>query len=69
VVTDIQMPVMTGPEFVRELRPRHPHIPVLYITGRTSIDPSEEYGDRLLHKPFTGQAFLAQVQGLLGAAR
>ena len=69
VVTDIQMPVMSGPEFVREFGPRHPHIPVLYITGRSAAAPSDAYGNQLLHKPFTGQDFLSRVQGLLGAAR
>ena len=65
VVTDIQMPVMTGPQFVREFRPRYPHVPVLYITGRTATVPDDDYGERLLQKPFTGEAFLARVRGLL----
>jgi|1185.fasta_scaffold933476_1 CheY-like chemotaxis protein len=68
VVTDIQMPVMTGLEFVREFHPRHPHIPVLYMTGRTATVPSDEYRDQLLQKPFTLQSFLARVTGMLGAA-
>jgi two-component system, cell cycle sensor histidine kinase and response regulator CckA len=62
VVTDIQMPVMTGPQFVREFRPRYPHVPVLYMTGRI---PDDDYGELLLQKPFTGEAFLAHVRGLL----
>jgi CheY-like chemotaxis protein len=66
VVTDIHMPVMTGPEFVREFHPRHPHIPVLYMTGRSATPPADEFGDRLLHKPFTVQVFLDRVRGLLG---
>jgi CheY-like chemotaxis protein len=65
VVTDIQMPVMTGPQFVREFRPRYPHVPVLYMTGRTATVPDDDYGERLLQKPFTGEAFLARVRGLL----
>ncbi|HEX2609492.1 MAG TPA: response regulator [Gemmatimonadales bacterium] len=69
VVTDIQMPVMSGPEFVREFRPRHPDIPVLYMTGRSASAPTHDYGDPLLHKPFTGEAFLALVQGLLCQVR
>jgi two-component system, cell cycle sensor histidine kinase and response regulator CckA len=65
IVTDIHMPVMSGPEFVREFRPRHPDIPVLYMTGRSASARSDDYADPLLHKPFTGEAFLALVQGLL----
>jgi two-component system, cell cycle sensor histidine kinase and response regulator CckA len=70
VVTDIQMPVMSGPEFVREFRPRHPDIPVLYMTGRrANLSSDDDCGDPLLHKPFTGEAFLALVQRLLCQVR
>jgi CheY-like chemotaxis protein len=68
VVTDIQMPIMTGLEFVREFHPRYPHIPVLYMTGRMGTAPSDDYGDQLLQKPFTLQTFLARVTGMLGVA-
>jgi CheY-like chemotaxis protein len=68
VVTDIHMPVMTGLEFVREFHPRYPHIPVLYMTGRTGRAASDGYGDRLLEKPFTVQAFLNRVTSILGVA-
>jgi CheY-like chemotaxis protein len=66
VITDIQMPVMTGLEFVREFHPRYPHIPVLYMTGRTATAPSDAQGERLLQKPFTVQAFLTRVTEMLG---
>jgi CheY-like chemotaxis protein len=68
VVTDIQMPMMTGPEFVREFHPRYPHIPVLYMTGPTGTAAADGYGDRLLEKPFTVQTFLARVTSILGVA-
>jgi CheY-like chemotaxis protein len=66
VVTDIHMPVMTGPEFVREFRPRYPDIPVLYMTGRATPVLDERAGGELLQKPFTVEAFLALVQRTLG---
>lgn len=69
VVTDIQMPVMTGPEFVREFRPRFPGIPVLYMTGRTVPNPEEGLEAELLQKPFTVEAFLVLVRRLLGGER
>jgi two-component system, cell cycle sensor histidine kinase and response regulator CckA len=69
VVTDIHMPVMTGPEFVREFRPRFPGIPVLYMTGRTVPNPEEGLGADLLQKPFTVEAFLVLVRRLLGGER
>jgi CheY-like chemotaxis protein len=68
VVTHVQMPVMTGLEFVRQFHPRYPHIPVLYMTGRTGTALSDGHGDRVLQKPFTVQTFLARVTGLLGVA-
>ena len=68
VVTDIQMPVMSGPEFVREFRPRHPDVPVLYMTGQGASISDGDHGERLLQKPFTGDAFLSLVQRLLGQA-
>jgi CheY-like chemotaxis protein len=68
VITDIHMPVMNGIEFVRELRPHHPAVPVLFITGREpSIADDPTYLDgHLLRKPFRSEAFLAAVGQLLG---
>jgi two-component system, cell cycle sensor histidine kinase and response regulator CckA len=66
VVTDIHMPVMTGPEFVREFRPRFPDIPVLYMTGRATPILEDGVGGELLQKPFTVDAFLALVRRTLG---
>jgi two-component system cell cycle sensor histidine kinase/response regulator CckA len=69
VVTDVHMPVMAGPEFVREFRPRFPDIPVLYITGRAVPNPDEGLGGELLQKPFTVEAFLVSVRRLLAGER
>lgn len=69
VVTDVHMPVMTGPEFVREFRPRFPGIPVLYMTGRAAPVPDDGLGGELLQKPFTIEAFLALVRRILGGER
>jgi two-component system cell cycle sensor histidine kinase/response regulator CckA len=66
VVTDVHMPVMTGPEFVRELRPQYPTLPVLYITGRT-VGLTRHGAGELLQKPFTIDAFLDLVHRLVGA--
>jgi hypothetical protein len=33
VITDVMMPEMTGPELVREVARRWPHIAVLFVTG------------------------------------
>jgi CheY-like chemotaxis protein len=67
VVTDIHMPLMTGIEFARELRPLHPKVPLLFISGRDPFerdDPSH-FNGYLLRKPFRGEAFLATIDQLL----
>src|SRR5690606_11487998 len=36
VLSDIEMPVMGGFELLRQLRERHPHLPVVLVTARSS---------------------------------
>lgn len=70
VITDIHMPVMTGPQFVQAFRPIHPGIPILYITGRDLV-PGLEPGPgkwEILRKPFRAEAFLAVVNRMLNGA-
>jgi DNA-binding response OmpR family regulator len=69
VVTDINMPVMDGVEFVRRFRPEHPHTPVLFLTGRGNEDQRvglclETWGE-ILRKPFPLDRFLDRVALLL----
>ncbi len=61
-VVDMNMPVMTGSEFVREFRPMRPSVPVLFITGREPIMP----GARVLLKPFGPDELLESVAQVLG---
>lgn len=67
VVTDIHMPVMNGIEFARQFRPRHPAVPVLFITGRDpgGTDDPAYFDGHLLQKPFRSEAFLAAISELL----
>ena len=68
VVTDIHMPVMTGPEFARELRTTHPDIPILYISGRdagASLGRGVPKGP-LLRKPFRTETLIETVERLIG---
>src|SRR4051794_10382761 len=51
VVTDINMPVMSGLEFAREFRPLQPRVPILFITGldaRVTSAAAERFGGELL---------------------
>ncbi len=42
ILTDLQMPRMDGLELVREVRKKHPDIPVILTTGKGSEDIAEE---------------------------
>jgi CheY-like chemotaxis protein len=68
VVSDIHMPVMNGLELARQLRPLHPAVPILLITGRDITDPAPEpEGFELLRKPFRAEAFLGAIDRMLSA--
>ncbi len=71
VVLDINLPGgLSGMDVANVVRARL-HCPILFISGR---DPSDadcprcvEPGDRFLRKPFSMNALLTEVSGLLGA--
>lgn len=54
VVLDLMMPVMSGTEFLRELRKTRPHLPVILITASQTHPPLDQ-ATTLLKKPFTIQ--------------
>ena len=71
IITDFQMPPMTGVEFCKKVR-RHEqghHVPVILLTARGfDVDPSEIMGADIaavLEKPFSPQEILVRVQQLL----
>lgn len=56
ILTDVVMPVMTGPELVAKLSPLYPHVGVLFATGFAGdvVDEAEAFGGHaVLRKPFT----------------
>jgi CheY-like chemotaxis protein len=62
VLTDVMMPVMSGPELARALRAdeRFQHIPIIFMTSLTSAVPrGEPLYDAVLEKPFTPDRLLA----------
>src|SRR3954468_3240015 len=65
VLTDVNMPVMGGIEFVRLFRPLYPRTPILFMTGRGSQDFSPmaeiESCGSLLRKPFGPDLLLDAV--------
>jgi two-component system chemotaxis response regulator CheY len=69
VITDIDMPVMSGLELARALRQTDRRIPFLFITG---VDPALVYKAgfpaRVLWKPFTPEAFMEAVTQMVTPA-
>lgn len=71
IITDFQMPRMTGVEFCKKLRQHEQahHVPVILLTARGfDVDPSEIMGADIavvLEKPFSPQEILARVRQLL----
>jgi CheY-like chemotaxis protein len=74
LITDYQMPVMSGLELCRELRQRGEtaHIPILMLTARGfDLSDQERQACGILHlmsKPFSPAEVLARVLELTAAA-
>jgi len=69
IITDVVMPVMNGPEFVRRARALHPKIKVLYMSGYTEQGFSAldllSPNDGFLPKPFIPSALARKVREVL----
>jgi DNA-binding NtrC family response regulator len=69
LVTDVVMPEMDGRTLATQVRERHPHIKVLFMSGYTehvavkgaALGP----GDHFIQKPFTFQQMVAAVKRAL----
>jgi two-component system cell cycle sensor histidine kinase/response regulator CckA len=69
IVTDVVMPNLGGPEFIRRLRATRPALPVVFVSGHTfdsldtgALDPEI---DSFLAKPFAADALLDVVETAL----
>jgi PAS domain S-box-containing protein len=71
LVTDVIMPIMTGPELARRLRERCPAMRVLFLSGYAHevIGPHGVLDPRVsfLAKPFTPRSLLAKIREVLDA--
>lgn len=61
LITDISMPLVSGPELVRQIHPLRPGMKVIFITGRDKKDVPQGTGISFLEKPFTLRGLIAQV--------
>jgi two-component system, cell cycle sensor histidine kinase and response regulator CckA len=69
LVTDVVMPVMSGPELAQRLAPLHPATKMLFLSGYTD-DAMMRHGVReddvnFLQKPFTPSALARKVRDIL----
>jgi CheY-like chemotaxis protein len=70
VLTDLVMPEMGGVELAETLRESWPDLPVLFMTGYTEdqviLHGLQDPRSGVLHKPFTADALLHKLAGILG---
>jgi two-component system response regulator FixJ len=70
VVTDVQMPEMTGLELLDRLAEREIALPVIVMTGRAERDMADQAVRRgaasFLDKPFSPHELLAAVRRAIG---
>jgi signal transduction histidine kinase/ActR/RegA family two-component response regulator len=71
LVTDVVMPEMHGPELARTLAPLMPEMKVLYVSGYSENDISDQGvidpDLDVLQKPFTHQSLVRKIRQLLEA--
>ena len=67
ILSDVIMPGTTGPQLIATLRPMHPGVGVLFVTGFAGeIDEADAFGGHdVLRKPFTIAALARAVEGAL----
>ena len=66
VITDVQMPVMTGPEALDRMQTISPDLRAIVMTGASPDTVTGLNGHPVLRKPFTPVQFRAQVRLALG---
>jgi len=73
IITDVDMPVMNGLEFVRHVRGLNTTIPIIVSTGlqdRSRIDCfRDDFGvEHFLDKPFTVELLCEELLGVLSSS-
>ncbi|HEY8790592.1 MAG TPA: response regulator transcription factor [Actinopolymorphaceae bacterium] len=72
VVLDVTLPDIDGLEVLRGLREVHPHVCVLFLTARDSVEDRiagiTAGGDDYVTKPFSFEEVLARVRGIVRRA-
>jgi CheY-like chemotaxis protein len=73
VITDVEMPRMSGLEFLERARRLVPGLPVVVVTAHPTVDRAvtalRHSGTDFIHKPVTGPDFAARVSSLVAQRR
>jgi CheY-like chemotaxis protein len=69
VITDVEMPRMSGIEFLQRVRRLEPSLPVIVVTAHPTVDRAvaamRQRDTDFVHKPVTAEEFVAKVSGLV----
>jgi two-component system OmpR family response regulator len=69
VVLDVMLPDVDGVELMRRLREDVPHVPILFLTARDSVEDRiagiTAGGDDYVTKPFSLEEVVARLRGLI----
>jgi DNA-binding NtrC family response regulator len=73
VLTDVEMPGMTGIELLESLRKTDPHLPVAVVTAHATVDTAvsalRHRADDFREKPLAPDQLVAMVSGLVAKGR
>jgi len=73
VITDVEMPRMSGIEFLDWVRRLEPELPVVVVTAHPTVDRAvaamRQPATDFIHKPFTVEEFVAKVSSLVAQRR
>jgi CheY-like chemotaxis protein/LmbE family N-acetylglucosaminyl deacetylase len=68
VITDVEMPRMSGIEFLERVRRLEPTLPVVVVTAHPTVDRAvaamRQPGTDFIHKPVSAEEFAAKVAAL-----
>jgi len=69
VILDLNLPKMDGMSILRQVRPTHPRLPILVLTGRNRTEDLvmalDQGADDYLIKPFSLKELMARIHSLL----
>lgn len=69
LITDAEMPTISGAELARRLRAAHPRLKVLFISGYADNPPDrDEAGAAFLQKPFSADSLGRKIRQMLDRA-